>query len=144
MAKDYESLVQVQFGACGGVDLLRTNGGEMRIRRAGWTAVVVTIAGAASVLTANGKAGADGTAEVKAFNEKFRAAHERMDTPGILGMWSETGVSLLPETAPMVGKPAVTKFMTNAVANLAGYKELKVETCECAAHGRRSGRLNIR
>src|SRR5258708_39595018 len=95
--------------------------------RAGWTALVVKIAGTALISAVNGKPGADGTAEVKAFNEKFRAAHERMDTPGILGMWSETGVSLLPETAPVVGKAAVTKFMTNAVANLAGYKELKVE-----------------
>src|SRR5579859_5014899 len=70
---------------------------------------------------------ADGMAEVAAFNEKFRAAHERMDTPGILGMWAETGVSLLPDTAPVVGKPAIVKFMNGAMANLTGYKELKVE-----------------
>ncbi len=73
------------------------------------------------------QAAADGKAEVAAFNEKFRAAHERMDTPGILAMWSETGVSLLPDTAPVVGKPAIVKFMNGAMANLTGYKELKVE-----------------
>ncbi len=73
------------------------------------------------------EAAADGKAEVAAFNEKFRAAHERMDTPGIEAMWAEAGVSLLPETAPVVGKPAIIKFMDQAMANLKGYKELKVE-----------------
>jgi uncharacterized protein (TIGR02246 family) len=95
----------------------------------GWAVIPALGLGLAFVLafTAHGKTRADAKTEVNAFNEKFRAAHERMDTPGILGMWSETGVSLLPETAPLVGKMAVTKFMTNAIANLAGYKELKVE-----------------
>lgn len=72
-------------------------------------------------------AAVDGKAEVAAFNLKFRAAHERMDTPGISAMWAETGVSLLPDTAPVAGKPAIVKFMNNAMANLAGYKEIKVE-----------------
>jgi len=99
----------------------------MTMRRFGWVAILVAVGvGAVAALTAAGRPGLDEKAGVVAFNEKFRAAHERMDTPGILGMWSETGVSLLPETAPVVGKAAVTKFMTNAVANLAGYKELKV------------------
>ena len=89
--------------------------------------IVVAFSIAALASSARALAGADGKAEVAAFNEKFRAAHERMDTPGILGMWSETGVSLLPDTAPVVGKPAIVKFMNAAMANLAGYKELKVE-----------------
>ena len=85
--------------------------------------VVCAVAGVSTRL----EAAVDGKAEVAAFNEKFRAAHERMDTPGIEAMWSETGVSLMPETAPVVGKPAIVKFMNAAMANLAGYKELKVE-----------------
>jgi uncharacterized protein (TIGR02246 family) len=69
----------------------------------------------------------DPKSDVVAFNEKYRAAHERMDTPGIEGMWSETGVSLMPDTAPIVGKAAIVKFMDQAMAGLKGYKELKVE-----------------
>lgn len=97
------------------------------MRRLGWVAILVAGVGTVAALAADGRPGVDEKAGVIAFNEKFRAAHQRMDTPGILEMWSQTGVSLLPETAPVVGKAAVTKFMTNAVANLAGYKELKVE-----------------
>lgn len=96
-------------------------------RFVGVALVAVGVVGAALGLSVRSKAAADGKAEVATFNEKFRAAHERMDTPGILGMWAETGVSLLPDTAPIVGKAAVTKFMTDAISNLAGYKELKVE-----------------
>jgi uncharacterized protein (TIGR02246 family) len=87
----------------------------------------VGMAALASGIAVRARAAADGKAEVAAFNEKFRAAHERMDTPGILAMWSETGVSLMPETPPVIGKAAIVKFVNNAVANLADYKELKVE-----------------
>jgi ketosteroid isomerase-like protein len=95
----------------------------------GWSAISALVMGLALMFAfaAHGKVGADTKTEVTTFNERFRAAHERMDTPGILGMWSETGVSLLPETAPVVGKAAVTKLMMNAMGGLAGYKELKVE-----------------
>ena len=65
--------------------------------------------------------------EVWQFNQKFQEAHLRMDTDAIIGMWSENGVSLLPETAPITGKGAVANFIREAVANLAGYKMLKVE-----------------
>ncbi|HLK03954.1 MAG TPA: SgcJ/EcaC family oxidoreductase [Candidatus Acidoferrum sp.] len=89
--------------------------------------IAIVGAVAACGMAMRSDAAADGKTEVAAFNEKFRAAHERMDTPGILGMWAETGVSLLPDTAPVVGKPAIVKFMNGAMANLTGYKELKVE-----------------
>ncbi|HWZ99495.1 MAG TPA: hypothetical protein VN025_17190 [Candidatus Dormibacteraeota bacterium] len=61
------------------------------------------------------------------FNQKFQDAHGRMDTTAIIGMWSETGVSLLPETAPIVGKAAVANFIREAVSHLAGYKMQKAE-----------------
>ena len=56
------------------------------------------------------KAGAEGDQEVWQFNQKFQDAHGRMDTTAIIGMWSETGVSLLPETAPIVGKADVANL----------------------------------
>jgi ketosteroid isomerase-like protein len=116
---------RVEFGRDGG--WRRGIGGTMTMRRLERVAILVAGVGTLCALAAHGRPGVDDKVGVTAFNEKFRAAHERMDTPGILAMWSETGVSLLPETAPVVGKAAVTKFMTNAVANLAGHKELKVE-----------------
>jgi ketosteroid isomerase-like protein len=87
---------------------------------------VMVLAGA---WTAYGKSGAraEGDQTVWQFNQKFQDAHARMDTTAIIGMWSETGVSLLPETAPLVGKAAVTNFIREAVSNLTGYKMLKVE-----------------
>src|SRR5215467_6311698 len=63
--------------------------------------------------------------EVWQFNQKFQEAHLRMDTDAIIGMWSENGVSLLPETAPITGKGAVGSYIRDAVASLAGYKMLK-------------------
>jgi ketosteroid isomerase-like protein len=73
------------------------------------------------------RTGADGDQKVWEFNQKFKDAHAGMDTTAIIGMWSETGVSLLPETAPIVGKPAVANFIREAVGHLGGYKMLKVE-----------------
>jgi ketosteroid isomerase-like protein len=42
-------------------------------------------------------------------------------------MWAEDGVSLLPETAPMVGKPAIAKFMDDVAARMPGYHMRKIE-----------------
>lgn len=68
-----------------------------------------------------GQAGS-GRAEIEAFNKKFIDAHLRMDTPAVLSMWTEDGVSLLPEMAPLVGKPAIKKFVDDVVARMPGYK----------------------
>jgi len=65
--------------------------------------------------------------EVWEFNQKFQDAHARMDTNAIIGMWSEKGVSLLPETAPLIGKAAVTNYIREVVARLAVYKMQKFE-----------------
>ncbi len=73
------------------------------------------------------KAGAEGDQTVWQFNQKFQDAHARMDTNTIIEMWSDSGVSLLPETSPLVGKPAVANFIREAVGSLNSYKMLKVE-----------------
>jgi ketosteroid isomerase-like protein len=85
---------------------------------------VITLARAQRIY---GSAEAQGDQKVWEFNQKFQDAHARMDTTAIIGMWSETGVSLLPETAPLVGKAAVTNFIREAVGHLAAYKMLKAE-----------------
>jgi uncharacterized protein (TIGR02246 family) len=65
--------------------------------------------------------------EIDAFNAKFLEAHLKMDDAAILGMWAEDGVSLLPETAPIVGKAAITQFLTGMTAQLKGYQMEKME-----------------
>ena len=65
--------------------------------------------------------------EVWQFNQEFQDAHARMDTNAILGMWSESAVSLLPESAPLIGKAAVTNYIREVVARLASYKMRKFE-----------------
>ena len=65
--------------------------------------------------------------EIAAFNQKFLEAHLKMDTPGILETWSEDGVSLLPETPPMIGKPAIARSLTGVTEQLKGWRMEKME-----------------
>ena len=59
--------------------------------------------------------------KIAEFNRKFIDAHLRMDNAAIFAFWAEDGVSLLPDMAPLVGKPAITKFVTDVVAKMPGY-----------------------
>jgi uncharacterized protein (TIGR02246 family) len=59
--------------------------------------------------------------EIEAWNQKYIAAHLRMDNAAILGMWQEDGVSLLQGMEPIQGKQAIGKFFDEAVAQIAGY-----------------------
>ena len=68
-----------------------------------------------------------GKAEIEAFNQKYIAAHLKMDTPLILSFWAEDGVDLMPGIAPIVGKPAITKFVEDAIASMPGYRVTKQE-----------------
>jgi ketosteroid isomerase-like protein len=65
--------------------------------------------------------------EIDAFNARFLEAHRKMDDAAILGMWAEDGVSLLPETAPMVGKAAIMKFLNGVTGQLKGWRMEKME-----------------
>ena len=65
--------------------------------------------------------------EIDAFNAGFLAAHLNMDTPAILEMWADDGVSLLPEAAPITGKPAIAKFLAGATEQLKGWRMEKME-----------------
>ena len=94
----------------------------------GWALRVVCVA-AGLVLAGAGNAGktSSGRAEIASFNQKYIDAHLRMDTPAVLSMWAEDGVSLLPEMAPLVGKSAIAKFVEDVVAKMPGYKVTKEE-----------------
>jgi uncharacterized protein (TIGR02246 family) len=70
---------------------------------------------------------AEGREEIEAFNKRFLAAHLAMDSAAILGMWADDGVSLLPETQPIIGKPAIAKFLAAVSEQLEGYRMAKME-----------------
>lgn len=61
------------------------------------------------------------------FNRAFADATRRMDNAATLALWDEDGVSLLPSTAPMSGKPAIAKFMHDVMSSLAGSRMSKFE-----------------
>ena len=66
-------------------------------------------------------------AEIEAFNKKFIAAHLNMDHALILSFWEDDGVSLLPDTPPLVGKLAIAKFVEDVIASMPGYHVTKQE-----------------
>ena len=68
-----------------------------------------------------------GRQEIDAFNQKFIAAHLKMDNAEVLSLWSADGVSLLPQTAPMIGKAAIGKFMEEVTAKMPGYHMEKMD-----------------
>lgn len=75
--------------------------------------------------------------EIEAWNQKYVAAHLRMDNAAILAMWQDDGVSLLQGMAPIVGKPAIGKFFDDAVAQIAGYhmKTMEIDFREIQVMG---------
>ena len=68
-----------------------------------------------------------GRKEIDAFNKKFIEAHLKMDNAAVMSLWAEDGVSLLPQTDPMMGKKAIGKFMDDVVAKMPGYHMEKID-----------------
>jgi ketosteroid isomerase-like protein len=68
-----------------------------------------------------------GNAQIEAFNASLLAAHLKMDTPAIAELWADDGVSLLPEAAPIVGKPAIKSFLAGVTEQLKGWRMEKME-----------------
>jgi ketosteroid isomerase-like protein len=71
--------------------------------------------------------GPTGDADLAAFNTKFRDVILKMDNAGTVTLWAADGVSLLPDTAPMVGKQAIARFMDSVTKDLSGYHVTKEE-----------------
>ena len=59
--------------------------------------------------------------DLTAFNAAFRDVILRMDNAGVVALWAEDGVSLLPDTAPIAGKKNIAAFMDKVTTDLAGY-----------------------
>ncbi len=60
--------------------------------------------------------------QLDAFNNKFTEAIRHMDNAAVIGLWSDDGVSLLPNMAPISGKSAIEKFMDDVTSKTTGYK----------------------
>ena len=65
--------------------------------------------------------------EIKTFNQNYISLHLHMDTAGILALWADDGVDLMPGEAPLIGKPAITEWLTAILAKMPGYKVTKQE-----------------
>ena len=65
--------------------------------------------------------------EIDRFNQRLIDLHLKMDDAGILALWEEDGVDLMPDMAPLVGKSAITTWLQGVLANLKGYKVVTQE-----------------
>lgn len=94
-------------------------------------ATIIAMAGglcgwAAAAKTAGGQDEAR-RGEIDAFNRKMIDAHLKMDNEAVMDLWAEDGVSLLPGTAPMIGKKAITKFLDDVTARMPGNRMEKLD-----------------
>ena len=83
-------------------------------------------------LTAIAQTAESANAEIQVFNHKLEDATLRMDNAATLALWTEDGISLLPSTKPIVGKPAIAAFLESVTASIKGAKMQKFEM-ECFA-----------
>src|SRR5260370_28465578 len=65
--------------------------------------------------------------EIEAFNKRYVELHVKMDTAGVLALWAEDGVDLMPGDAPMIGKKRITAWVEDILAKMPGYKVTKQE-----------------
>src|SRR6266571_2382041 len=63
--------------------------------------------------------------EIEAFNKRYVELHLKMDTAGILALWTEDGVDLMPGDAAMVGQKKISAWVEEIVAKMPGYEVMK-------------------
>jgi len=68
-----------------------------------------------------------GQKEIEAFNKRYVELHLKMDTAGVLALWTEDGVDLMPGDAAMLGKKKIVAWVEDIVAKMPGYKVTKQE-----------------
>ena len=68
-----------------------------------------------------------GRKEIEAFNKRYVELHEKMDTPGILALWEEDGVDLMPGEAALIGRKKISAWVENILSKMPGYKVMKQE-----------------
>ena len=65
--------------------------------------------------------------DIAAFNRSFTGAVLQMDDAGLLALWEDDGVSLLPGKAPVAGKKAIARLLTETRALIPGAKVIVQE-----------------
>jgi uncharacterized protein (TIGR02246 family) len=106
---------------------LEIEGGSMNFSR---KVVLVTCFAALLMAALRMKAGMTeeaGRKEIEAFNKRYVELHEKMDTPGILALWADDGVDLMPGDAAMIGRKEISAWVEDIVAKMPGYKVRKQE-----------------
>jgi len=68
-----------------------------------------------------------GRKEIEAFNKRYVELHLKMDTAGILALWAEDGVDLMPGDAAMIGRKKISAWVEDIVAKMPGFKVTKEE-----------------
>jgi ketosteroid isomerase-like protein len=64
---------------------------------------------------------------VDEFNRRFVESCRNMDNALAIALWSEDGVDLLPGMEPMVGKAAISKWLTDLTEQTKGAKMLQCD-----------------
>ncbi|HTS35992.1 MAG TPA: nuclear transport factor 2 family protein [Candidatus Solibacter sp.] len=85
--------------------------------RTGWEMAVMLC-----LMGCLGSAPGSSADEITAFNKQFAALHLKMDHAGILAMWAEDGVDLMPGEAPLIGKKAIAAWLGEVQKEIAGHK----------------------
>ena len=99
----------------------------MRIARKALLAMGFGLFAIGTIRSVAASSGASGRHEIEAFNKEFVDLHLKMDTAGVLAMWAEDGVDLMPGEAPLLGKKAIVAWVEDIVAKMPGYKVTKEE-----------------
>ncbi len=99
----------------------------MRTTRKALLAMGLVLFAIGTVRRVAASADASGRNEIEAFNKKFVDLHLKMDTAGVLAMWAEDGVDLMPGEAPLLGKKAIVAWVEDIVAKMPGYKVTREE-----------------
>ena len=79
--------------------------------------VLCTLAAASSPSRAQSPA-SNARAGIDAFNRALEDATRSMSNSATLALWAEDGTSLLPSTAPIVGKKAIAGFLEDVMSQL--------------------------
>ena len=66
-----------------------------------------------------------GRKEIEAFNRRYVELHLKMATAGILALWTEDGVDLMPGDAAMVGQKKISACVEDIVAKMPGNKVME-------------------
>jgi ketosteroid isomerase-like protein len=66
-------------------------------------------------------------AGIEEFNRALIQATTQMDNAAALALWEEGGITLLPQTKPIIGKKAIAEFLSEVSSQLSGARMEKFE-----------------